>query len=263
MRARACSTDASSTRTARARSPRTSGTCARAPPSSFALAPPGDEVALLTFGDRLTFSVAPTTDLRAVTAALEAPVTTTAAVRSMVWDATLAGAAVAAGRSGQPLVVLLSDGTDNASWRSQDAAIASLRDLRVPVDLIAVPRTDDSDDPDPPSQCRDRGPHGWRAVRRPRRVDRGADPGPRFASACRVCRRTALIERAGSDRCNRACPNGRDVAGADPGAAGRAANRSAGRPPGFASKKQTGRPQDSATPSAVVRGRDSLRILAG
>jgi uncharacterized protein (DUF58 family) len=110
----------------------------------------GDEVALLTFGDRLTLSVAPTTDLRAVTAALEAPVTTTAAVRSMVWDATLAGAGLAAGRSGRPLVVLLSDGTDNASWQSQDAVIASLRDLRVPVDLIVVPRTYDSDDPDPP-----------------------------------------------------------------------------------------------------------------
>ena len=47
-------------------------------------------------------------------------------------------------------MVLLSDGTDNASWHSQDAVIASLRDLGVTVDLIAVPRTYDSDDTDPP-----------------------------------------------------------------------------------------------------------------
>jgi hypothetical protein len=70
--------------------------------------------------------------------------------RSTVWDAAAAAAALAAGRPERSIVILLTDGTDNASWLSQADAITAARRVGVAVDLISVPRTYDTLDEDPP-----------------------------------------------------------------------------------------------------------------
>ena len=112
-----------------------------------------DEAALLSFSDRLMLIVPPTHDLTALDVALSArerlqpPVPQ---VRSTVSDAVFAAAAIASSRAGRPIVFLLSDGTDNASWLSQGHAIAALRRAGVSVDVVSVPRTYDTLDEDPP-----------------------------------------------------------------------------------------------------------------
>ena len=113
----------------------------------------GDEVSLITFSDRLRLIVPPTTDVRQIAAAIQKPgrlLTTSAQIRSTVWDATMAAAALAVGRPGRPIVILLTDGTDNASWLSQADAITAVQRAGVAIDLISVPRTYDTLDWDPP-----------------------------------------------------------------------------------------------------------------
>ena len=113
----------------------------------------GDEAALITFSDRLRLAVPPTTDLQQLEGAIQSPeqlVGTAAHVRSTVWDATVAAAALASGRPGRSIVILLTDGTDNASWLSQADAITSAQQAGIAVDLISVPRTYDTLDEDPP-----------------------------------------------------------------------------------------------------------------
>jgi tetratricopeptide (TPR) repeat protein len=112
----------------------------------------GDEVSLITFSDGLKLAVPPTTDLRQFEEATRHPeqLTASARIRSTVWDAAAAAAALAAGRPHRPIVILLSDGTDNASWLSQADAITAAKRVDVPVDLISIPRTYDTQDEDPP-----------------------------------------------------------------------------------------------------------------
>lgn len=113
----------------------------------------GDEVSLITFSDRLTMAVPPTTDVRRIEDAVRSPerlLTRSVQIRSTVWDATMAAAALAAGRPGRPIVILLTDGTDNASWLSQADAADAIKRAGVSVDLISVPRTYDTLDEDPP-----------------------------------------------------------------------------------------------------------------
>ena len=112
----------------------------------------GDEVSIITFSDRLRLAVPPTTDMKEIDEALQperlAP--PSAQIRSTVWDAAVAAAALAAGRSERSIVILLTDGTDNASWLSQADAITAAQRVGVAVDLISVPRTYDTLDEDPP-----------------------------------------------------------------------------------------------------------------
>jgi hypothetical protein len=73
-----------------------------------------------------------------------------AQIRSTVWDAAAAAAALAAGRPERSIVILFTDGTDNASWLSQADAITAAQRAGVAVDLISVPRTYGTLDEDPP-----------------------------------------------------------------------------------------------------------------
>lgn len=113
----------------------------------------GDEVSLITFSDRLRLAVPPTTDVQQIEEAIQNPaqlVEASAQIRSTVWDATVAAAALAAGRPERSVVILLSDGTDNASWLSQADAITAAERAGVVIDVIWVPRTYDTLDEDPP-----------------------------------------------------------------------------------------------------------------
>lgn len=112
----------------------------------------GDDVSLIMFSDRLRLAVPPTTDPRQIVDALQperipAP---SAQVRSTVWDAAMAATALAAGRPERSIVILLTDGTDNASWLPQADVISAARHAGVAVDLISVPRTYGTLDEDPP-----------------------------------------------------------------------------------------------------------------
>jgi hypothetical protein len=114
---------------------------------------PADRAALVTFGDRLTLTVPFTSDKRAIDAALASPARlhpSSPPIRSTVWDAVLAGAGLAASEPGRPLVILLSDGTDNASWHTQSSVIRAIQARGLNVDLISVPRTYATEDEDPP-----------------------------------------------------------------------------------------------------------------
>ena len=113
----------------------------------------GDEVSLITFSGRLRLAVPPTTDMQQIEDAIENPerlVGPSARIRTTVWDAAVAAAALAIGRPGRSIVILLTDGTDNASWLSQSDAITAAQRAGVTVDLISVPRTYDTLDEDPP-----------------------------------------------------------------------------------------------------------------
>jgi hypothetical protein len=96
--------------------------------------------------------VPPTADLRQIEDAIqpERMAPPSAQIRSTVWDATVAAAALAAGRPERSIVILLTDGTDNASWLSQTEAITAAQRAGIAVDLISVPRTYDTLDEDPP-----------------------------------------------------------------------------------------------------------------
>ena len=112
----------------------------------------GDEVSIITFSDRLRLAVPPTTDMKQIDEVLQAErlEPPSAQIRSTVWDAAAAAAALAAARPEPSVVILLTDGTDNASWLSQADAITAARRADVPVDLISVPRTYGTLDEDPP-----------------------------------------------------------------------------------------------------------------
>lgn len=113
----------------------------------------GDQVSLITFSDRLTLAVPPTADLRQMEQTIrnsEVLLRPSAQIRSTVWDATVAAAALASGRPRRSIVILLTDGTDNASWLSQSDAISAAQRMGVVVDVISVPRTYDTLDEDPP-----------------------------------------------------------------------------------------------------------------
>jgi len=111
-----------------------------------------DEVSLMTFSDRMTLAVAPTVNAKAVGEALsqlDRLQSANVQIRSTVWDAAFAAASLAAARQGRPIVFLLSDGTDNASWLGQRDTAAALRSAGVAIDVISVPRTYDTLDEDP------------------------------------------------------------------------------------------------------------------
>ena len=100
-----------------------------------------DRAALLTFADRVTPVVPSTADFGALRRALTATgrFGAGAVPRSTVWDAVFAGAALVAADTGRPLVVLFSDGMDNASWLGKDSVSRTLANLSIIVDFVRTP----------------------------------------------------------------------------------------------------------------------------
>jgi len=110
---------------------------------------PDDRTALLTFADRLTLVAPLTKDLATVGEAVSRPPTQPTAVvpRSTVWDAVFAAASLVARGEERPMVILLSDGMDNASWLEKKSVIDTLRDSGINVDFVRVPtRRDEPND---------------------------------------------------------------------------------------------------------------------
>ena len=85
---------------------------------------PGDTASLITFSDRLVLGAGSVRDPAVVRAALASA---SASGRTAMWDALFAGLAFAAGDSGRSLVLLLTDGIDNASWLTEEMATESLK----------------------------------------------------------------------------------------------------------------------------------------
>ena len=79
---------------------------------------PGEQVALMTFARGARLVVAPTTDASAIRRGLSqlADTPRRRSEATALWDAVFWAAAVARQGAGRPLVVVLSDGGDNASW---------------------------------------------------------------------------------------------------------------------------------------------------
>ena len=102
---------------------------------------PADRVGLVTFSDRVTVVVPPTGDFDLVRRGLESArrFGAGAVPRSTVWDAVFAGASLVAEGSGRPLVVLVSDGMDNASGLSKETLAQTLSRLAITVDMMKVP----------------------------------------------------------------------------------------------------------------------------
>jgi VWFA-related protein len=100
-----------------------------------------DRVALISFSDRVSVVVPTTGDLDLVRRGLESTRRFGAGVllRSTVWDAVFAGASLVAEGSGRPLVLLVSDGMDNASGLSKDSLAQTLSRLAITVDMMRVP----------------------------------------------------------------------------------------------------------------------------
>ena len=102
---------------------------------------PADRMSLVTFSDRVSVVVPPTGDLDLVRRGFDAaPRFGAGAVpRSTVWDAVFAGASLVAEGSGRPLVLLVSDGKDNASGLSKEILAQTLSRLAISVDMMMVP----------------------------------------------------------------------------------------------------------------------------
>jgi VWFA-related protein len=96
---------------------------------------PEDSAALLLFSDRLNLRVRPTRDRAAVRQPLERAVSQTRALTAR-WDATMAGASLLANESGRPVLMVVTDGCDNASWLSVDRAVQWLARSDVTVDYL-------------------------------------------------------------------------------------------------------------------------------
>jgi len=76
---------------------------------------------------------------------------------SRVWDAVFAAGGLVSGAPQRPVVMLFSDGIDNASWVSGDEMSRSLDTLGVTLDVITEPRTYDTDDWVPPESWKFNG----------------------------------------------------------------------------------------------------------
>ena len=102
---------------------------------------PADRIGLITFSDRVTVVVPPTNDLDLVRRGLDSArrFGAGAVPRSTVWDAVFAGASLVAEGSGRPLVLLVSDGMDNASGLSKETLAPTLSRLAISVDMMKVP----------------------------------------------------------------------------------------------------------------------------
>lgn len=95
-----------------------------------------DTVALLTFTDRLNHQLPAGSDPAAVRAVL-AQLVGEPMARTALWDAMSAGASLVADAPGRPVVAVVSDGCDNASWLTPTQATTWLGRSEVTVDLLS------------------------------------------------------------------------------------------------------------------------------
>lgn len=117
---------------------------------------PGDQVSAVTFSDRLWPHILRSNDPDAVRRAFADTSGMTEArlveFGTAVWDSTLAAASLVATDQRRPVVMLLSDGADNASWlftapyttpwvgRQRSQVYECLRNSGIVIDTITVPR---------------------------------------------------------------------------------------------------------------------------
>lgn len=96
----------------------------KASQSVLGLVGPGDTMSLITFADRMALSARSARDPAALRATLA---DAQALGRTAMWDALFAGLAFAARDAGRSLVMLFTDGVDNASWLSEKQLTDSLK----------------------------------------------------------------------------------------------------------------------------------------
>ena len=85
---------------------------------------PGDTVSLVTFSNRLWLEAGSVRDPTVISHAL---LDASAAGRTALWDALLAGASLVAGRTQRSLVLVFTDGSDNSSWTTREQLEESLK----------------------------------------------------------------------------------------------------------------------------------------
>lgn len=104
---------------------------------------PTDESALLTFGGRIARHAPATRERDRLQAQVELLASAVVGTEpfSPVVDAVAAAGSLVARRPGRPVVALLSDGVDTASWVEPLDAARALQRGGITVDLIAVPPT--------------------------------------------------------------------------------------------------------------------------
>ena len=102
-----------------------------------------DEAALLTFGGRIVVLAPVTSEPERLRREIEALSGTIEGDEpfSPVADAVMVGASLVARRPGRPVVVVLSDGVDTASWLKPPDAARALQRAGITVDLVSVPQT--------------------------------------------------------------------------------------------------------------------------
>jgi len=97
---------------------------------------PGDTVSLVTFSERIARRAALERDQDRVLAALDG---VGAGGRTALYDAVYAGLSMAAGDEGRSLLLVFSDGLDNASWLTASQLLQSLKRSSVVVYAVATP----------------------------------------------------------------------------------------------------------------------------
>jgi VWFA-related protein len=104
---------------------------------------PDDEAGLLTFGGRIVLHARATRDHDGIRGQIEALANTVQGTEpfSPVAEAVMTGASLVANRPGRPVVALLSDGIDTASWLTTPKAARGLQRAGITVDMVSVPRT--------------------------------------------------------------------------------------------------------------------------
>lgn len=97
---------------------------------------PGDTISLITFSERIVRRVALSRDAGSIPTALEG---VEAGGRTALHDAVYAGLAMTAGFEGRSLLLVFSDGLDNASWLTQGQLLESLKRSSVVVYAVTTP----------------------------------------------------------------------------------------------------------------------------
>lgn len=96
---------------------------------------PADTVALLTFSDRLNVRLPATRDHARVWTTLDRA-QSEIRTRTALWDAMLAGAGLVARQAGRPVLMMVTDGCENASWITPAQATTWLGRSDLTVDML-------------------------------------------------------------------------------------------------------------------------------
>jgi VWFA-related protein len=97
---------------------------------------PGDAISLLTFSERVVRRVALSRDAGSISTALG---DVDAGGRTALLDAVYAGLSMTAGYEGRSLLLVFSDGLDNASWLTQEQLLQSLKRSSVVTYAVTPP----------------------------------------------------------------------------------------------------------------------------